>query len=229
MCKLNLKDSYIHCQGISTGGGGVAWSSQKQIIHINVLDLMAVKLAILTFTKNKRVNSIHPQVDNMTAISFKNGGTRNETLIIIAKEILDYLLSHKIMITAEYSAILCISQHYGLKRVETKPVNISQNMPKGGHTRYGSFRITTVESSASVYGMEIGPKKQSNRCSTATLVSSIPIICISPVFINREGPVKSTKGGSENNYCDPIMEKSVMVHQSVAVICTLPNFTSLHT
>ena len=36
------------CNGISTGG---MWSAQKMKYHINILELLAVKLAILTFTK----------------------------------------------------------------------------------------------------------------------------------------------------------------------------------
>ena len=101
-------------------------------------------------------------------------------------------------------------------------------MPKDGQPRYGYFRIMTVTSSTSVYDMETRPNKQSNRCSRATLVSSI-LIHLSPFFINREGSVKITKEGSENNYCDPIMAKPSMVHQSVVVICTQPDFTSPHT
>ena len=36
------------CQGILTGG---QWSKEKQLLHINVLELKAVKLALLTFNK----------------------------------------------------------------------------------------------------------------------------------------------------------------------------------
>ena len=39
----------------------------------------------------------------------------------------------------EYSGRLCISQCYGLKRVETKPVKISQNIPKDGHPNMDLF------------------------------------------------------------------------------------------
>ena len=57
---------------IQTGG---TWSYQERTKHINTLELIAVKLAILTFTKGKSVTAIHLQIDNMTAVLLgKNGG-----------------------------------------------------------------------------------------------------------------------------------------------------------
>ena len=89
------------CQGINTGG---TWSYQERTKHINILELIAVKLAILTFTKGKSVTAIHLQIDNMTALSYlvKMGGTRSPELLQVAKEIWDYLLANGIAVTAEY-------------------------------------------------------------------------------------------------------------------------------
>ena len=53
------------CQGITTGG---QWSSVEKTWHINVLELEAARLAILSFTKFKKLNSIHQQI-NVTALS----------------------------------------------------------------------------------------------------------------------------------------------------------------
>ena len=62
-----------HCNGISTGG---KWSKKEQQHHINVLELMAVKFAVLTFTKNLSNLSIHIQMDDKVALSYllKMGG-----------------------------------------------------------------------------------------------------------------------------------------------------------
>ena len=89
------------CQGSRTGG---PWSIIERQQHINVLELKAVKIAILTFHKRKPVNSIHLQIDNMAALSYllKMGGTHSMELIQTSKEIWDYLHQHKITITAEY-------------------------------------------------------------------------------------------------------------------------------
>ncbi|XP_057296294.1 uncharacterized protein LOC130625258 [Hydractinia symbiolongicarpus] len=97
----SLKGWGAVCQGTRTGG---MWSQTEQILHINVLELLAIKLALLSFHKMKQFASVHIQADNMTALSYllKMGGTKNLTMIKIAKEIWDFLLLHKITITAEY-------------------------------------------------------------------------------------------------------------------------------
>ena len=58
---------------MSTGG---QWSLQESKLHINVLGLLAIKLALLTFSKMFNLKSIHFQVENMSALSYlmKMGG-----------------------------------------------------------------------------------------------------------------------------------------------------------
>ena len=55
---------------------GETWSYQERTKHINVLELIAVKLAILTFTKEKSVITIHLELDNTKALLYlvKMGG-----------------------------------------------------------------------------------------------------------------------------------------------------------
>ena len=53
--------------GISTGG---MWSAQEMKNHINVLKLLAIKLAIQTFSKTLKHKVIHLQVDNMVALTY---------------------------------------------------------------------------------------------------------------------------------------------------------------
>ena len=91
-------------QGTTRGG---TWSYQKRTKHINVLELIVVKLAILAFTKGKSVTAIHIQIDNMTVLSYlvkrgAEGGTRSPKLLQVAKEIWDYLLADGIAVTIEY-------------------------------------------------------------------------------------------------------------------------------
>ena len=89
------------CQGITTGG---TWSYQERTKHINILELIAVKLPILTFTKGKSVTVIHLQIGNMTALSYlvKMGRTCSPKLLQVAKETWDYLLVNVVAVTAEY-------------------------------------------------------------------------------------------------------------------------------
>ena len=74
------------------------------IYHINILELLAVKLDMQTFTKYRDVKAIHLQVDNIVALTYlmKMGGTQNLKMVELAKEIWEYLLKWGITITAEY-------------------------------------------------------------------------------------------------------------------------------
>ena len=80
------------------------WSKQERSLHINVLELLAVKLAALSFTKNREVKAIHFQIDNATALRYfrKMRSVMSLEMIKLSKEIWDYLLSHGITITTEY-------------------------------------------------------------------------------------------------------------------------------
>ena len=59
------------------------YSYQQRTKHINVLELIAVKLANLTFVRGKSVTTIHLQIDNMTALSYlvKMWGTCSQELL----------------------------------------------------------------------------------------------------------------------------------------------------
>lgn len=90
------------CRGIRTGG---QWSKQEQELHINVLELLAVKLALLTFTKMKDIRSIHFQIDNKTALCYlikMGGGTASQSMNKLSKEIWGILLKQNRTISAEY-------------------------------------------------------------------------------------------------------------------------------
>ena len=69
------------CQGISSGGG--QWSKEKQLLHINVLELKAVKLALLTLNKEKSLKAVRFEIDNTTALLYlvKMGGIGNQMLL----------------------------------------------------------------------------------------------------------------------------------------------------
>ena len=87
--------------GLSTGG---PWSIEESGLHINIQELEAIRLGILTFTLKKKVKSIHIKTDNMTALSYliKKGGTKCQVLTEISKKIWEYLIRHGITVTAEW-------------------------------------------------------------------------------------------------------------------------------
>ena len=53
------------CNGVQTG----KWSQEERTLQINVLELLAKKLALFSFTKGKRVKTIHFQIGNYSALS----------------------------------------------------------------------------------------------------------------------------------------------------------------
>ena len=89
------------CHLGSTGG---QWSESERALTINIQELLAAELAIKTFTKDYKPASIHMRIDNTAALSYivNMGGTQSMPMLIIAKRIWDYLLQHKITITAEW-------------------------------------------------------------------------------------------------------------------------------
>ena len=89
------------CQNQSAVG---PWSIIERKCHINVLELRAVKLAIMIFTVNKKIQSIHMRMDNMAALKYlvKMGGTYSKEMVDLSKEIWGYLLQKQITLTAEY-------------------------------------------------------------------------------------------------------------------------------
>ena len=76
------------------------WSAQEMKNHFNVLELLAIILAIQTFLKILKHEAIHTQVDNIVALTYllKMGGTQN---LKLTKEIWDHLLQWGITLTAE--------------------------------------------------------------------------------------------------------------------------------
>ena len=84
---------------------GKQWTLSEKKDHITTLELRAAKYAILTFTRfYPAAKTIHIKMDNIVAVSHlvKMGGTQNQLLVQISKEIWEYLLDKGIAVTAEY-------------------------------------------------------------------------------------------------------------------------------
>ena len=59
---------------------GVKWSVEERKLHINILELLVMKNAILAFIKNKTINAIDIQTANKTSLLYllKMGGTTDK-------------------------------------------------------------------------------------------------------------------------------------------------------
>ena len=73
-------------QGIPAGG---EWNFQEQQLYINVLEMKAVKLALLAYHKHFQMKAINFQIGNIKALSYlvKMGGNQQQVFNKLAKEI----------------------------------------------------------------------------------------------------------------------------------------------
>ena len=80
------------------------WIKEEQLLDINVLELLATKLTLLTFTESGSIRSIYFERDNQTAISYlwKMECTANQTMTALSIEIWEVLLEKNITISAKY-------------------------------------------------------------------------------------------------------------------------------
>ena len=68
------------------------------------------RISTLTFNKQKYLKEFHFQIGNTTALLYlvKMGGTGNQALLKLSKEICQYILKNQIIITAEFLPIFLI-------------------------------------------------------------------------------------------------------------------------
>jgi len=75
-----------YCQNETIGG---QWTQQESSLHINVLEMTAIKLALLTFSKTLELKGVtlpNRQYE-CPLLPRENGGTRNREMVTLAKEI----------------------------------------------------------------------------------------------------------------------------------------------
>ena len=126
------------------------------------------------------------------------GGTQDKEMIAISKEIWEFALSRKIMLTAEYlpgrlnvrADRLGFQKFPRLKRMATISKSIPKNLCKVGIPRVGSFCIKSMPSDTILPVVESRSTQPSNRCIPTKLETSGVTVCFSPFFNNRESSIK---------------------------------------
>ena len=165
-----------YCKGVSTGG---KWSKEEKHFYINVLELLALKFAILTFTKNLSHLIKDVQVDNKVTLAYllKVGGIRSPQLLKISKSIWNYLLSHQVTITAE---------------------SLSENNQILRNPNNRSICLQAVSPTSSIHGMEARSKQFCNRCNAAGLEQNV-WFCIPTLQLDRSGDEQGSPGKCRSN------------------------------
>ena len=162
----------VYCKGISTGG---EWSKEGKHFPINVVELLVLKFAILTFTKNLSHLTIHVQVDHKVAISSDHNYCR--------------VFSNQV----ECQSRLGVQQCNRLIRLETSSETLSENNQTLRNTSSRSICLLAVSITFPIYGMEARPKQFCNRCNAAGLGQNV-WFCIPTLQLDISG---DKQGSSE--------------------------------
>ena len=74
------------------------WSTYKKTCHINCLELLAAKLVLKTFVKNRTTLSVLLKLDNTSAVAYINnqGGTVSKKLVSLARDLWMWCLERNI-------------------------------------------------------------------------------------------------------------------------------------
>jgi hypothetical protein len=80
------------------------WTDEQSLLHINILELEAVRLALLHFQSQLIGLSILIATDNTTVVSYINrqGGTRSDSLYLLVENVLIWCQLHSIYIRARH-------------------------------------------------------------------------------------------------------------------------------
>ena len=85
---------------------GRTWTQQERRMHINELELLALKMVLETSLKAQEIKSLNMQMVNIVALTFfpkiGGGGHKNITNDLSSKQIWKLLLRKKVTVTAEY-------------------------------------------------------------------------------------------------------------------------------
>ena len=196
------------------------WSAQETKYHINILDLLAVKLAIQTFTKYRGVKAIHLQVDNIVALTYlmKMGGTQNLKMVELAKEIWEYLLKWGITITVEYlpSELNVTADWESRNILDSSEWMLSHQIFQKvcqirGFPEIDLFCISTITSDTNLRFMETRSSQSCNRCISTELVTQTPV-CFSPILHDSKSSQQNTQGTSPQAHINnPSLDNTSLV------------------
>ena len=205
------------CQDVTTGG---PWLPEEKNFHINISELKAANLAIQTFTRLKKVNSIHIQIDNTTSLSYlvKMGGTRKKNVDIYCQGDLD--ISHvqkdhfygriSSANPSEHQSRLGIPQCSGLIGVETSSRCVQKDMQNLWDTRNRSISIANIPPTTMLHESETRPNMQGGGCFSTELVTPVRVR-LPPFQHDREDSQKTNDATESTNNHNPSMGISAMV------------------
>ena len=92
----------VHMEGCPSTGG--IWSIEEQQLHINILELLAVEIALRTFLRIRHADSIHIRNRQVRCphLPSEDGGTKSPELCEISTRIWEFLMDRGTTLTASW-------------------------------------------------------------------------------------------------------------------------------
>lgn len=80
------------------------WSIKEKLLHINILELTAIKLALVHFCRDLHDKTIHIVTDNVSSMYYINkiGGTGSISMCRLAIELWNFSVERNLILTASY-------------------------------------------------------------------------------------------------------------------------------
>ena len=187
-----------YCQKISIGG---QWTLQESRLHINLLELKAISLTLLTFHKMLFLKAGHFQVDSTTSLSYlmKMGGTGSREMTALVRESWEFVLSK-----TECDSRLRVQEFCGFQRIAVVPKMFQIMSRNWGTPEIDLFAsracLQSLPSTSHLYGLETGSLQSGNRRSPTEMEKPWTTICFSPFLTDRKSSFKSQGRGINNAF-----------------------------
>ena len=204
------------------------WSEKEENLHKNVLEIIAAKSAILTFTKGQSNITIHLQTDNdCTFISFENGGYTQQRTFghqQVHLKLPSQQTNCNVYIgPSQYSKRTCrleITKCLGKFRMETRCFSFQRDCNTHETTNSGSACIQTLLPISSIHWMETKPRQYSNRCMPSSLGQGVQF-CFPSIQLDKlgskEDPLRKNRS---SNHSDTHMANPALICTTSRNVCT---------
>ena len=201
------------CQGTTTGE---TWSYQEKTKHINILELIAVKLAILAFTK-RQIGNNNPLTNRQydSSVLFGKSGENSQSRTVTGSQgnmrlsVSQWNSSYSRALTkqSEYSGRLAIQKSQRIERLEIEPQNIFSDCENQRNTSNRPICFPTEPSVTEIHVLASGPRQLCSRFPSALLEKPLRV-CIPSILLNRKGTCQSKEGPVSSSYRNTCMANS---------------------